>query len=651
MNINKLYFYILFLFFSLLFTSCSEESASNEKPKEVQGVTVTNTPPTISLNNKTIYNNEDLELYAEVKDNGSIKKYEWRDEGNKIVGDSTLLFKAFPHEVGKHTYMLTVVDNGGLSSSKVVNVEVRDNKYRITDNNLPIFVANKSFDSYRLKQMDDASFNELSKKQKYLVADKLLSSMFFAYPYAELESRVNSGTFISDVQEQLLLSLNSMSEVEERVHDANRYDQNEYKSDMMILSRFFEMPKLDKHFYNHWVSYILTQTILFSPAVELDTVASADVYGIYNRLYNLQESEVGMRYATFLHMQSLENWRRFRSPEDNGREMLEIYALDADDTHVPLTAQALQNWHLNRDKETLVVGLNKNVETLSLMDDMTFKTGVEFYASLANSKAFTKGVVTRIVNFMFTTTANSNKDEIIDTIVASNPETWSDILKQILFSQEYLLHTSRAKSIEESSFSLMKKLSYNSYFYTFSTLRNNMSDMGQASMRYKLGKLTRVPIDDISFATYQKSLRDNIFRTWSRDTELSFNPRRVDETHNSDYYMKDYKSWHRRGISSKKFMSADNYEVTDNVVETQTNYIQYLFNAVLNRDAHDDEIKMFLDHINGDRPQWFSTRLNYVHKDKDYQKYIRYEGRYYMQYIVFEYILRLDELYFYKEVK
>jgi len=132
-------------------------------------------------------------------------------------------------------------------------------------------------------------------------------------------------------------------------------------------------------------------------------VTSADAYGVYNRLYQLQENEIGMRYATFLHMKSDENWRRFRSPEDNGREMLEIYALDGNDTHVPIVAQALKNWHLNQDRETLVVGLNKNEEPLEIMDDMKFKSGLEFYAALSNSKAFTKGVTTRLVNFMFTT--------------------------------------------------------------------------------------------------------------------------------------------------------------------------------------------------------------------------------------------------------
>jgi len=160
-----------------------------------------------------------------------------------------------------------------------------------------------------------------------------------------------------------------------------------------------------------------------------------------------------------------------------------------------------------------------------------------------------------------------------------------------------------------------------------------------------------VPMDNISFATYQKSLRDNIFRTWSRDIPNSWNPNNSDETHNSSYFMKTYKSSYRKGISSKYFMSSNNYKVVDNVVETQANYIQYIFNAILNRNPSNDELEMFSNHINGTSEQWFSTYLNYVNVDHDYQEYVRYQGRYYIQYMVFEYILRLDELYFYKEVK
>jgi len=51
----------------------------------------------------------------------------------------------------------------------------------------------------------------------------------------------------------------------------------------------------------------------------------------------------GLRFITYKHMMSEDNWRRFRSPEDNGREMLEIYNLDFNDAHVPISAKALQN--------------------------------------------------------------------------------------------------------------------------------------------------------------------------------------------------------------------------------------------------------------------------------------------------------------------
>ena len=99
-------------------------------------------------------------------------------------------------------------------------------------------------------------------------------------------------------------------------------------------------------------------------------------------------------------------------------------------------------------------------------------------------------------------------------------------------------------------------------------------------------------------------------------------------------------------------MSEEKYKVSDDVVETQKNYINYLFHTVLNRDAKVDELEMFLNHLNGDKPQWFSGYLNYVNEeDRDYQNYIRYRGRYFIQYIVFEYILRVDNLFFYKEVE
>ena len=631
------------------------DDAHQTSTKKIR-VTIINNKPTIVLPT-TIeqVSNMDVVLSADVEDDGSVLNYVWEDSSGNVLGDKAVLVLFAPHQLGNETYTLSVTDDANQTSSESVIVTIRDGKYSSEDHGLSIYIQNKPSSQYQLQQLSDAGFNSLSKENQYKVADKLLSTLFFAYPHNELKQRIESGHFISDIQQQFLVSENDMDAVEEKIQDQNRYYQSENRPDLKILSRFYEMSKLDKNYLDHWTSYILAQTILFSPAAELSSVANPDAFGVYNRLYTLQESEAGMRYVAFIHMQSDENWRRFRSPEDNGREMLEIYALDENDEDVPIAAQALQNWHLNRDKDTLVIGLNKNTEALTLLDDMQFTTGVEFYAALAKSNAFTKGITARLVDFLFANTNDAKKDELIDSIVSSNPETWHDILLQILFSEDYLLRSSRVKSIEEVNFSLMKRFSYNSYYYSFSNLSNDMKRMGQLSMSYKLGKSNRVPLDNISFGTYQKYVKDHIFRTWSRDTKLSWNKDRVDATNSSAYFMSNFKSYQRRGISSKNFMSANKYEVVpDDKAKTVRNYIKYLFNAVLYRDIRADELQMFMNFIegvSGASPQWFYNSLNYENDNKDYQEYVRYSGRYSIQYLVFEYMLRLDELYFFKGVE
>ncbi len=628
-------------------TACKSKEGNDEGAKP-------SPPPVVIIDStKRIYEDQDLVLFAEATDDGEIISYQWNaKDGNRNVGNKALLTITAPHTVGNHKYAISVTDDEQQVTTKIVSVTIKDSKYREGENKLKKYVADLQPDAYKLTQMNDNSFNLLSIENKYKVADKLLSSMFFAYSHDELSQRINSGTFISDIRSQLLVSSNNMNEINNKIHNSERYYQNDNNSTPEFLTRFHEMKVLDKAYLNHWVSYILTQTILFSPAVELGSVSNPDAYGVYNRLYNFQDTETGMRYATFKHMTSSENWRRFRSPEDNGREMLEIYTLNGNDADVPAAAQALKNWHLNRQGSTLVVGLNKNTEPQSILDDMHFTTGMEFYASLANSKAFTKGVTERLVDFMFTNSSKTLKDGVISKIVSSKPETWNDILAQIAFSEDYLLNTSRVKSIEELAFPLMKKLHFNTYKNTFSILAHLMVSMGQASMSYKLGKLTRVPMDNISFATYQSYLRTYLMRSWSRDTKLSLNPHAedTDGTKNSEYIMSDYDNYLRKGISNKHFMSPDKFELlVDDKDKSRTNYINYLFNSVLHRDVKNDELAMFLEHFENNG---YTDQLTYVNEeDKDYEGYIRNVGMYYIQYQVFDYFLRLDELYFFKKVE
>ena len=648
----------------LTFTACNKSDNNQNNPEitnpevtdpEVTDPEVTDPEVTdpeelkisvISKNNN--YNDEDLILFA---DTGSskIESYLWEDINNNELGIENKIILPAPLDLGTHKFKLTVVDKEGSKKSATVEVYIKDSKFKLEDNNIQIFVESMSSDNYIMSQISDDEFNELSLNKQYQVAEKLLSSMFFSYGKNELDDMINSGEFISTIKSTLSDDLNDMDTIEELINDKNKLYQNEYTPEVKMLARLYEMKKLDKTYFNHWLSYMLTQTILFSPAAELDTVSRSDMYGVYNRLFTFIDNDIGMRYTGFQNMISDENWRRFRSPEDNGREMLEIYALDANDADVPLAAQALQNWHLSKDRDTLVIGLNKNTEPLTILGEMHFKSGMDFYSSLVRSSHYTRGVSSRIVDFMFTDTNKIKKTEIVNKIIQSNPETWKDIFAQIIFSKEYLFDTERAKSIEEIVFPFMRATHFNPYYYTYRNLRNAMINMNQASMSYKLGKIKRVPMDSNSFATAQNYLRGNLLRTWSRDAELSVDPKRITGTYNSDYFMNHYKKGERQGISSKYFMNEDNYIVNpDSYTETNKNYINHISKSIIKRELSQEEMDTLLNHID---ENYFRKYLIYGNKDIKRQAYVRYLGRYYIQYIALEYLTRIDSLYFHKEVK
>jgi len=55
-----------------------------------------------------------------------------------------------------------------------------------------------------------------------------------------------------------------------------------------------------------------------------------------------------------------------------------------------------------------------------------------------------------LVDNFFFSSSEALKVEITNSIVSSHPEHWEDVLKQIIFSEEYLLRNSRAKKAEET---------------------------------------------------------------------------------------------------------------------------------------------------------------------------------------------------------
>jgi len=463
-----------------------------------------------------------------------------------------------------------------------------------------------------------------------------LSTLFFGYPLNILKEKIASGTFISSIQNGITQEKNDIDWLESEILDEKKfYRPNGLEESVDILSRFYVAKELDSYFFHNWIAYILTQTIMFSPAYELDSSHSPNIARVYNRIVTLLDDDASMQYITYVHISSEDNWRRFRSPEDNGREMLERYTYDKDDKDVPIAATALQNWKLDRDNDTLVVGLNENTKPLSMFGT-TIYNGDDFYRELVKSDAFTHGVVKRLVEFFFTDESSSRVESITNTIVASKPETWQGILKQIVFSKEYLLHSRRAKSAEETFFSLAKKIDFKIRTGTSNSFKSALERMHQASMKYKLGKLTRVPLDTLSFANYTKFIREEVLLRRS-------NPE----------YENEYDNWSRQGWSDS-FVAMNNFLLDSNdKIEQLHSLIHYLFEVIIDRSASKDEIAMFDTLMTEEKDGTRVVVSLYNMFDDRVDDNGNRRGDYFKQYIVYtvlDYLSRLDNTYVYKRV-
>ncbi len=521
-----------------------------------------------------------------------------------------------------------------------ISVAIDDEFSRTEYKGLVFYYKNLPASAYKLNQLTDSEFDALDSSKQLQVANKLLNSLFFGYPLKILKEKIQNGNFLSSIREGLDTEVTDKEWLENYILDDTVFRQFEssyYEPQAItILTRFYAMQDLDKYFLQNWVAYILTQTIMFSPAYELSSTHTPNISRVYNRLVTMLENDSGMRFITYVHMMSEDNWRRFRSPEDNGREMLEIYLLDADDSHVPLAGKALQNWKLNTDSDTLEVGLNRNTTPLNLFGTTVYN-GDDFYRELAKSNAFTTGVTSRLVDFFFPEKSSPQKASIISSIVSSHPETWQDILFQILFSEEYLLNNHRAQSAEETFFSLSKKIHYRNRRTTFYYLKQSLEEMHQASMKYKLGKLERVPLDTLSFAHYHKSIRENLLLQQA-------NP----EQNNPDSW--SYDGWLPDFISFDKFSYNSNSDI-----ESLKAFVDYLFESTVARKASVAEQELFKNHMieSRDGKQLFKYEFNMfvTYDDADRQQEEREERKANIAIIVLDYISRLDLTYRQREVK
>jgi len=298
---------------------------------------------------------------------------------------------------------------------------------------------------------------------------------------------------------------------------AFRFDENRPRQ--MPLARIYTYP-VSRDAFSQWMAWHLANTILFSPAEEIDSADMTDVQNLFRRLDISIMSGRSIREIVATHQRSVENWRRFRSPEDNTREMMEIYlGIFDNDEEVPRASKACRDLYLTdeRDGYKLAYTDFPNDEPQLVLGQYILNCG-EFYDVIAGHPLLIPRVTSILVDYFF---AGRNADDrlaLTQSIVASRPQTFDDVFLAILFSATYLLDEERPASFEETYLGMAARLKWDANSDVFrgmsggrgSVSRAYMAEMGWPTMSLKLGRLPSVPLDALSFANYHKALRETL---------------------------------------------------------------------------------------------------------------------------------------------
>ncbi len=395
---------------------------------------------------------------------------------------------------------------------------------------------------FTLPQMDDESFARLSPDDRVYVAKKLYTTLYKGRSLERLENEIRERGFMSRLRARL--HTQGAKADEAKIYEdtyripydsraGDRLFEKRWRIFARIASRLYYTP-LGKEYFDAWIAYVLSQTILFSPAYEVESVTPfPELIGSnYDRLRTALTRGDPIRKLVFDHMRSKENWARFRSPEDNGREMLEIWLYDYEDAHVPLAARALRNWgwEVHREKNAsgiygTVYHFRNDISDPEEINDepveilgRTVTTGTDFYRMIADHPQLIPTVVDRLVNHFFPTFDAEKKAALTRQILASDPTTFQEVFEQILFSKAYLLESDRIKSAEEVYFPLAQQLDITpdgTSFRYFMT--RGMEPSHQAPFVYKLGRLDEGESDTDSVVRFHQYIRSYIFLNRRKD--------------------------------------------------------------------------------------------------------------------------------------
>ena len=422
--------------------------------------------------------------------------------------------------------------------------------------------------------LTQTEFDSLTPEQQYQVASKIYGAFFRGISADEFfdmsggmdNLQPRNSNFLNDVKKQLStdLSLKTIGEFDKAIDgldddlsnpdpDMARYVfdtrtdlESNQRPRQIPLARIKDYP-ISRDLYVQWMAYFLANTIMYSPAEEMESTDMLDVQRMYRFLYNEVKEKSSIQQMVRSVLPSLARWRVARTPQNFALEAFENYLglfqdgnplgdpiLDPTDPIILSLPDSIENagdackdLFLTRASDDYLVGQTDFPNTTSklILEESFVTTCNDVYDVVSGHSFLTPRAVEVIINYFFPGEAlRSKRLSVRSAIIASNPETYEDIFNAIIFSKEYLLNTQRPKSFEENFMPMLDSLKWDVKANAF-PLRNDifarmasnegtttyLGGMGWNTMSLKIGRLPSVPLDALSFGNYHKAVRESLF--------------------------------------------------------------------------------------------------------------------------------------------
>jgi hypothetical protein len=396
--------------------------------------------------------------------------------------------------------------------------------------------------------LSDSEYNSLSPEQQYAVLNKLLGTIYKGMPVDEFFN-VSAGLTNPQVQftdglRNIRTALRTDMDASARAaidasivgldSEGNENDQlaiysfDEDRPRALPLARIHEYP-LSRDGFVTWMAYFMANTILFSPALEYESTDIVNVQNVVRRLSIGIGNDLTVRQLIAQQLPTIDRWRVSRSPQNHALEAYELY-LGLFDTEEDSREGGIAcgDLYLTDEDEGYQLARTDfpNTTPQYILDDVfEITTCDDFHAVIAGHPLVLPRVTEVIINYLMDGRTQTDRLNMIESIVGSGAETFEQIFTAIIFSREYLLNTERPKSFEESLMALLSTLKWDvrrnfaevddRIFDRLTSSPNDtiyLGHMGWDSMALKIGRMPFVPMDALSFSNYHKAVREELLR-------------------------------------------------------------------------------------------------------------------------------------------